>query len=71
MVDFPDSPAPMGDVNLWPPLCIIVAELTEKQHLDLIALEHFVALQLVLDLLVPRLPLLLLCAHTATHLEIS
>ena len=41
--------------------------LTEQQHLDLIALHHLVALELVLDLLVPLLALLLLCAHSATH----
>lgn len=41
--------------------------LTEQQHLDLVALHHLVALELVLNLLVPLLPLLLLCAHAATH----
>jgi hypothetical protein len=43
--------------------------LTEQKHLDLIALKHFVPLQLVLDLLIPGLALLLLGAHTATHLD--
>ena len=43
--------------------------LTEKKHLDLISLHHLVPLQLILNLLVPHLPLLLLCAHTATHLD--
>lgn len=40
---------------------------TEEQHLDLTALGHFVAFELILDLLIPGLPLLLLGAHTATH----
>jgi hypothetical protein len=31
-------------------------------------LHHLISLQLVLDLLIPGLALLLLCAHTATHL---
>jgi hypothetical protein len=44
-----------------------VAILTEEQHLDLVALHHLVALELVLNLLVPLLALLLLCAHSATH----
>jgi hypothetical protein len=43
------------------------ALLTEQQHLDLVALHHLVALELVLNLLVPLLPLLLFCAHSATH----
>ena len=42
--------------------------LTEQQHLDLVALHHLVALELVLDLLVAGLALLLLRAHSATHL---
>ena len=42
--------------------------LTEQQHLDLIPLQHFVLLQLILYLLIPLLALLLLCAHAATHL---
>jgi len=41
--------------------------LTEEQHLDLVALQHLVALELVLNLLIPLLPLLLFCAHSATH----
>lgn len=44
-----------------------VAILTEEQHFDLVALHHLVALELVLNLLVPLLALLLLCAHSATH----
>lgn len=43
--------------------------LTKKKHLDFISLQHLVPLQLVLNLLVPRLSLLLLSAHTATHLD--
>jgi hypothetical protein len=42
---------------------------TEKEHLDLVPLHHLVALQLVLNLLMSGLPLLLFCAHSATHLE--
>jgi hypothetical protein len=42
--------------------------LTEKKHLDLISLHHFISLQLVFNLLVPGLALFLLCAHTAAHL---
>jgi hypothetical protein len=44
-----------------------VALLTEEQHLDLVALHHLVALELVLNLLIALLALLLLCAHAATH----
>ena len=40
---------------------------TEEQHLDFTALIQFIALELVLNLLIPGLPLLLLGAHTATH----
>jgi len=40
---------------------------TQKQHLDLVPLHHLIPLQLVLDLLISLLPLLLLCAHSATH----
>lgn len=43
--------------------------LTQEEHLDLVALQHFVSLELILNFLVPHLPLLLLCAHTATHLD--
>lgn len=43
--------------------------LTKKEHLDLISLHHLVPFQLILNLLIPHLPLLLLCAHTATHLD--
>lgn len=45
-----------------------VIELTEQEHLDLISLHHAILLELVLNLLISRLSLLLLCAHTATHL---
>lgn len=41
--------------------------LTEQQHLDFVALHHLVALELVLDFLIPLLALLFLCAHSATH----
>lgn len=40
---------------------------TEQKHLDLITLQHLVALELVLNLLVPLLALLLFCAHSTTH----
>jgi hypothetical protein len=66
MVDLPDSPAPVGGLELGGKGATALV-LTEKQHLDLVALHHFVALELVLNLLVPLLPLLLLCAHSATH----
>lgn len=42
--------------------------LTQKKHLDLVALHHLIPLQLILDLLVAGLALLLLRAHSATHL---
>lgn len=42
---------------------------TQEQHLDLIALHHLVPLKLVLNLLVAGLALLLLSAHSATHLD--
>ena len=48
---------------------IAVRLLTEKKHLDLVALQHLVSLKLILNFLIPHLPLLLLCAHTATHLD--
>jgi len=41
---------------------------TQEKHLDLVALQHLVSLQLVLDLLIAELPLLLLGAHATTHL---
>lgn len=40
---------------------------TEKEHLNLVALHHLVALKLVLNLLIAGLPLLILCTHTTTH----
>lgn len=45
-----------------------MAVLTKQEHFDLISLHHLVALQLILNLLISHLPLLVLCAHTATHL---
>jgi hypothetical protein len=44
---------------------------TEKKHLDLVSLHHLIPLELVLNLLVPGLALLLLCAHSATHCDCS
>ncbi len=44
--------------------------LTKQEHLDLITLQHLVTLQLILDLLVPLLPLLLFGAHSTTHLDV-
>jgi hypothetical protein len=66
MVDLPDSPAPISDVS-HPSTAQGSTDHTEKQHLDLVALHHLVALELVLNLLVPRLPLLILGTHSATH----
>lgn len=40
---------------------------TEQKHLDLVLLHHLVPLELVLDLLISRLPLLILSAHSTTH----
>ena len=40
---------------------------SQKQHLDFIPEVHFVSLQLVLNLLIPRLALLRLCTLCATH----
>lgn len=40
---------------------------TKQEHLDLIALHHLVALELVINLLVAGLPLLVLSTHSATH----
>lgn len=42
---------------------------TKEQHLDLVSLHHLIALELILNLLVPRLPLLVLGAHSATHFD--
>jgi hypothetical protein len=70
IVDFPDSPAPTETLATGPATAVPVDShiLTEKKHLNLIPLHHLISLQLILDLLVPGLALLLLCAHTATHL---
>lgn len=80
MVDFPDSPAPVGSrsaIELEVRNCSVFVYFarmrqksspTEKKHLDLIALLHTVALELVLNLLVAGLALLLLRAHSTTHL---
>lgn len=46
----------------------ILIRLTQKQHFDLVALHHSVATELILNLLVTGPALLLLCAHSATHL---
>lgn len=70
MVDFPDSPAPALVLVMRRGVLIRGYRdwLTEQKHLDLIALKHLIPLQLVLDLLIPGLALLLLSAHTTTHL---
>lgn len=47
---------------------MIARIVTEQQHLDLITLRHLVTFQLILDLLIPLLPLLLFSAHSTTHL---
>ena len=41
---------------------------TQEKHLNLVALQHLVSLQLVFDLLIPGLAILLLLTNTATHL---
>lgn len=46
----------------------ICGPLTQKKHLDLVALHHLIPLQLILNLLITGLALLLLRAHSATHL---
>jgi hypothetical protein len=66
IVDLPDSPAPVFACQ-FSASEIQDAFHTEKQHLDFVSLHHLVALELVLNLLVPRLPLLVLSAHSATH----
>lgn len=42
---------------------------TQKEHLDLVPLQHLVTLELVLNLLVAGLALLVLSTHTATHFD--
>jgi hypothetical protein len=69
MVDFPDSPAPARLLVMRREGLRGLRALTEQEHLDFVALKHFIPLQLVLNLLVPGLALLLLGAHTATHLD--
>ena len=68
IVDFPDSPAP---APLSAPARTRYLRrqrwLTQQEHFNLISLRHLVALQLILDLLIPLLPLLLLCAHSTAH----
>lgn len=68
MVDFPDSPAPVAVLVLEVSIGRALRH-TQKQHLDFIALHQFVALELVLDLVVPGLTILVFCAHPTTHLE--
>lgn len=47
----------------------VIGKHTEQKHLDLVSLHHLVALELVLNLLIPGLALLLLCAHSAAHCD--
>ena len=42
-------------------------KLTKKEHLDLIPLRHLVALELIVDLIVPCLAGIVLLARSATH----
>lgn len=42
-------------------------KLTQKQHLDFVALHHSVAAKLVLNLLVAGAALLVLGTHSTTH----
>lgn len=68
MVDFPDSPAPALVLAPARTRCLRwQCRRTQQEHFDLIALGHLVALQLILDLLIPLLSLLLLRAHSTTH----
>jgi hypothetical protein len=70
IVDLPDSPAPVSQIShlrIFPSGGSI--DHTEKQHLDLVSLHQLVALELVLNFLVPRLPLLILGTHSATHFD--
>lgn len=67
IVDLPDSPAP-GMVLALAADPSRPAMLTKKKHLDLVPLRQLIALQLILDLLIPLFPLLLLCTHPTTHL---
>jgi hypothetical protein len=68
MVDFPDSPAPGRGLVSEAPMPHRRQRHTEQQHLDLASLRHAILLQLVLNLLVSLLALLVLGAHTTTHL---
>lgn len=69
MVDLPDSPAPVRYFVSEHSLGFVDIALnpTKQEHLDLIPLHHLVALELVLNLLIPRLPLLILGTHATTH----
>jgi hypothetical protein len=44
-------------------------ERTQKKHFDFIALHELVALELVLDLIIPGFATLVLCAHATPHLD--
>jgi hypothetical protein len=68
IVDFPDSPAPVTVLALRPGRGGAVQH-TQKKHLDFIALHQFVALELVLDLIIPGLAILVFCAHSTTHIN--
>jgi hypothetical protein len=68
IVDFPDSPAPVQACQMRWRTNPKTSRPTQKQHFDLVALLHAIPLQLVLNLLVPGLALLILRAHSATHL---
>ena len=67
-MDLPDSPAPDVAYLAAATNGREEAILTKEQHLDLVPLHHFVLFQLILDLFIPLLPLLLLGAHSTTHL---
>ena len=41
---------------------------TQQQHLDLVAKRQLISFQLILNLLVPLLPLLIFRTHSTTHL---
>ena len=71
MVDFPDSPAPVLTVSVFLGACqrMVLSEPTQQKHLDLITLKQLITFELVLNLLIALLSLLLLGAHSATHLN--
>ena len=68
IVDLPDSPAPV-EPGLSRQTNIQKEQLTEQKHLYFVPLLHLVALELVLDLIVPGLAIPVFCAHTTPHFD--